>query len=289
MRMLRTLLVSGSAAVMAGALTFTAGPVAMTASAHVPSARFLSEARTALASYLRHNHPQALLVHPGQAHSAVTGTTRTGSYNWSGYADTSSSKGAFTRVSGIWTTPKVSCSREDQITSEWVGLDGFSTRTVEQDGTIGWCFEGTAVYFTWFEMYPAGTVEVGKSLKPGDKILASVSRSGSTYTLTVKDYTHGANSFTRKRTCATSTCLDKSAEWIAERPAFATTGIVPLVHFNRWTLTRGKETRNGKSGTIGSVSNYAIKMVDSTNHYALSTVSNLSSGNSFSATWHNSY
>lgn len=295
MRLLRSLAVSGSAAMMAGALTFAAGPMASTAAGHhagaAPSARFLSEARTALVGFLRHNHPTALLVHPGGVHAGVKGTSKVGSFNWSGYADTSTKAGAFTKVSGSWSTPKiVSCSKEDQITSEWVGLDGFTTGTVEQDGTLDWCFEGKAIYFTWYEMFPAGTVEVGKSLKPGDKISASVTRKGTSYTLALTDSTNKKNSFSIKKTCAAATCMTESAEWIAERPEFSTTGIVPLVNFKSWKVTNGKQTENGKSGTIGSAaSNDAITMIDSTQTYNLATVSKLSGKDSFTATWKDSY
>ena len=50
----------------------------------------------------------------------------------------------------------MTCNAEDQITSNWVGLDGFgnSPATVEQLGTISWCFQGTPTYFTWYEMFP---------------------------------------------------------------------------------------------------------------------------------------
>src|SRR5579859_532 len=176
MRLLRYLIVSGSAAAMAGAVTLSGATGAATiaaparASHAAPSARFLAEARTALVKYLRHNHPQAMLV-PGHAH-AIKGVTATGSFNWSGYADASSTKQEFTKVSGSWTAPSVTCSAEDQITSDWVGLDGFNSSTVEQLGTIGWCYKHKATYFTWYEMFPAGTIEVGLTLKPGDKISA---------------------------------------------------------------------------------------------------------------------
>ena len=74
MRLPRYLIVSGSAAAMAGAVTFS-GVAATTVAAparasHAPSARFLAEARTALAHYLRHNHPQAMLVHARHAHNS---------------------------------------------------------------------------------------------------------------------------------------------------------------------------------------------------------------------------
>jgi hypothetical protein len=294
MRLMRNLLVSGSAAVMVGALTFTAGPMVSTAAAHkaghtaAPSAKFIREARTALVRYLRHNHPTIMLAHHGSTSSRVK-TTKTSSFNWSGYANTSSSNGAVTKVSGSWVTPKiVKCTKEDQLTSEWVGIDGFNSNTVEQDGTLDWCFQGKQIYFTWYEMFPAGTVEVGKTLKPGDKITASVTRKGTSYTLAVTDSTHKANSFSVKKTCAAATCVDTSAEWIAERPSFAT-GIAPLVDFKSWHLTNGKATLKGKSGKINAFPNQAITMIDSTQTYNLATVTALSGGNSFTATWKNSY
>lgn len=295
MRLLRCLLASGSAAVMAGTLTFTAGPV-MTTAAHgtghagsAPSARFLRQARSALVRYLHRSHPQIMFVHPGGAHAELRGTTNSASFNWSGYADTSTKNGAFTRVSGTWKTPGVSCSREDRLTSEWVGLDGYNSSTVEQVGTLDWCYQHTATYFTWYEMFPAGMVEVGTSLKPGDKITASVTRSNTTYTLQLTDSTHTRNSFTKIKTCATTTCVDNSAEWVAERPAFSI-GIAPLANYGTWTLSSGKVTVNGKHATIGTVPNFKIRMLDATQAYALSSTSTLTgSRDGFTTTWHNSY
>jgi hypothetical protein len=291
MRLLRYLIVSGSAAAMAGAVTLsgvTAATVAAPARAgHVPSARFLAEARTALVHYLRHDHPQAMLVHT-RAH-AVRNVTATGSFNWSGYADTATKAQTFTKVSGAWTTPSVTCSAEDQVTSNWVGLDGFSSSTVEQLGTISWCFQGKPVYFTWYEMFPAGTTEVGTALKPGDKISASVTRTGTSYALKLTDSTTSGNNISVTKTCALTTCKDTSAEWISERPSFST-GIAPQAHYNAFKITNGSETANGKVGTIGTGPGVtAITMDDSTGTYNLNTVSTLTGGNSFSTTWKNSY
>src|SRR5215467_15267585 len=291
MRLLRYLIVSGSAAAMAGAVIFsgvTASTVAVPARAsHAPSARFLAEARTALAHYLRDHHPRAMLV-PGRAHS-IKGVTAIKTFNWSGYADMSSTHQAFTKVSGNWTTPSVTCNAEDQITSNWVGLDGFNSNTVEQLGTLSWCFQGTATYFTWFEMFPAGVTQVGTSLAPGDKIAASVTRSGTGYTLKLTDSTHPANSFTRTATCALATCLDTSAEWISERSSLAI-GTMPQAHYNAFKLTSGSQANGGHTGPIGAGPGVkAITMVDGTNTYNLNTVSALTGGNSFSTTWKNSY
>jgi hypothetical protein len=292
MRLLRYLIVSGSAAAMAGAVTLT-GATATTVAAparasHAPSARFIQEARTALVSYLHHNHPQAMLVHTSRLH-AIKGVTAVGSFNWSGFADTATTAQTFTKVSGTWTTPSVTCSAEDQITSEWVGLDGFSSNTVEQLGTISWCYRSTPVYFTWYEMFPKGTVEVGTALKPGDKIAASVTRSSTSYALKLTDSTTSGNNISVTKSCALTTCLDTSAEWISERPSFSI-GIVPQAHYNAFKITNGAETANGKSGTIGSGPGVnSITMVDATDAYTLNAVSALSGGNSFSTTWKNSY
>jgi hypothetical protein len=293
MRLLRYVIVSGSAAAMAGAVTLTgatATTVAAPARVHhaAPSARFLAEARTALVKYLRHNHPQAMLVHTRHAH-AVKNVTATGSFNWSGYADTATKAQTFTKVSGAWTAPSVTCNAEDQITSNWVGLDGFNSNTVEQLGTVGWCFQGTPTYFTWYEMFPAGLTEVGASLKPGDKISASVTRTGTSYALKLTDSTTSGNSISVTKTCALATCTDTSAEWISERPSFSI-GIAPQAKYNAFKLTSGSVTANGKTTSIGAGPGVnAITMIDATNTYNLNTVSALTGGNAFSTTWKNSY
>ena len=293
MRLLRYLIVSGSAAAMAGAVTLTgvtATTVAAPARVHhaAPSARFLSEARTALVKYLRHSHPQAMLVHTRPAH-AVKNVTASSSFNWSGYADTATKHQTFTKVSGAWTTPSVTCNAEDQITSDWVGLDGFNSNTVEQLGTISWCFQGAPTYFTWYEMFPKGTVEVGTALKPGDKISASVTRTGTSYALKLTDATTAGNNISVTKTCALATCVDTSAEWIYERPSFSI-GIVPQAHYNAFKITAGSVTANGHTTTIGAGPGVnSVTMIDATQAYNLNTVSALTGGNAFSTTWKNSY
>jgi hypothetical protein len=294
---LKAWIAAGSAVAAAGALiassggaaTVVAGGTASHAAYHRPTAQFVSQARTALVKYLRHNHPTLMLAHHTTRSHGSNAVTQGQSFNWSGYADTSTTAQAFTKVSGAWTTPAVTCSAEDQISSHWVGLDGATTGTVEQDGTISWCFEGTPTYFTWYEMYPAGTIEVGTTLAPGDKITASVTRVNTKYTLKLTDATHTANSFTKTATCALATCLDESAEWIAERSSFSI-GIAPLANYGTWKLTNGAETAGGTAGTIGSFATVdELTMIDATESYNLSTPSALTGGKSFTATWDNSY
>jgi hypothetical protein len=283
------MLVTGTAALAAGALTMTVATTATTAASgrsahtatyHAPTAHFLAEARLSLLHFLRHNHPTMMLAPHTRLGTSVKNVTKVQSFNWSGFAKTSTTAQAFTSVSAKWTQPKVKCGIEDQMSATWVGLDGATNGTVEQDGTTGWCFRGHATYFTWFEMFPAGSVTVGKSLKPGDKITASVVRSGTSYKLAVKDATHSGASFSRTKTCALATCTDESIEWIQERPAFSSTGIIPLANYSSWkaTAVAGK----------GSGSTDSITMIDSTDSYNLSTPSTLSGG-AFTTKWHNSY
>jgi hypothetical protein len=297
MRILRALLVAVSATALGGALVIsaTASPTSVPAAhpatvhAHL-TARFLSEARAALVKDLR-TPDTAIFPHGTPATSGARASTQASDVNWAGYADVSTTDGTFTNVSGSWTVPKLTCTKEDRITSDWVGLDGFSSATVEQDGTSSQCFEGTPVYYSWYEMYPAGTIEVGASVAPGDKISAAVTRSGSSYTLKLTDSTHTANSFSKTASCSTSTCLDTSAEWIAERPAFATTGIVPEAQFSSVKFSSASVTAAGKTSTISGFSgtNYAITCLDSTDTYDIVSTSGLSGGNAFTSAWKNSY
>jgi Peptidase A4 family len=299
MRIPRSLLAAGSAVVLAGGLAVTASATASLAATHRPaahhaahhlSAHYLAQARAALVKYLG-SHPLPELAHPAQAHVKPGSGPAVASFNWSGYADAATNSiPAFSSVSAKWKTPTLSCTAQDSLTSEWVGLDGFNSSTVEQDGTLGWCFLGFATYYTWWEMFPAGTVTVGTTLMPGDVISASVSRSGTTYTLSVQDSTNPANSFTRFASCSVQ-CLDASAEWIAERPAFSTTGIAPLARYGTWKVTNAQETYHGATGGISAAPSYfPISMEDSTESYFLSTPGPLyAGGTAFTTTWHNSY
>jgi hypothetical protein len=205
------------------------------------------------------------------------GLTQVQSTNWSGYADTSTT---FSTVTGNWTEPSVSCtSRQQQLAAFWVGIDGFTSGSVEQDGTLAECYHRSAFYFSWWEMYPTNAIQVvGSSVAPGDSISASVVRSGSSYTLKVTDSTHSANSFTTTQSC--SSCANSSAEWIAEAPSNSS-GVLPLANFHSWTLSGA--TVN--SGVISSFTDDEITMIDSSGQVKAQPGSLNGSGNGFSVTW----
>jgi hypothetical protein len=299
MRVSRALLAGVSAVALGGGLAISmavASPRsvpaghAVTGQAHLTSA-FLSEARAALIKDLR--RPDTAQYVSGLPRAGTRADSAdVGSYNWAGYADVSTVAQHFTKVSGNWKVPAITCTAEDRVTSEWVGLDGATTSTVEQDGTSAQCFEGVAIYYSWYELFPANTVEVGTTVAAGDAISASVTRSGDSYTLKLTDSTHTANSFSHTATCALATCLDESAEWIAERPAYSTTGIVPEAQFKTVSFTAASVTAAGKTTSISGYSgtNDDITCVDSTDSYDIVATSALgSAGNSFTNTWKNSY
>ena len=135
--------------------------------------------------------------------------------NWSGYIATPKTAGqTFNYVSARWTVPAVNCSvTPNTFSYHWVGLDGWTDGTVEQDGTASDCSGTSPTYFAWYEMYPAG-LSVKFAVNPGDEIIAYVQYSGGIYTLYLTDATTG-NYFDQTATCA-STCNNSSAEVITE-------------------------------------------------------------------------
>ena len=227
---------------------------------------------------------------PGTVNAPVAGQTATASYNWGGYATYGTTPQAYSYVAGSWVVPKLSCDAEQRLSSEWVGLDGYSNSTVEQEGTGLLCFENQPYYYDWWEMYPAGSVEVSSAVRPGDHISASVTRTGDSYVLALTDSTTPAASFTTTQTCPLATCTDESAEWISERPAYSI-GITPLAKSSKTPFSSASDTVGGVTETIaGSPNDSSITMVDATDTYPLQSVSGLNKGgNAFSMRWLDSY
>lgn len=215
------------------------------------------------------------------------------STNWSGYAVTGSS---FTSAKGSWIVPTAKCSgvKGDQYAAFWVGIDGFSSATVEQTGTDSDCVGTTPSYYAWYEFYPAASHLISTlTIHPGDHMTASVTYSGGVFTAKITDHTTG-KSFTK--TATVSSAKRTSAEWIAEAPCCTGSGgILPLSDFG--TILFGEDstgitgTNYAKdSSTSGPIGNFAsineINKVGSSTSPQTSTCGSLSSdGTSFSCTW----
>jgi Peptidase A4 family len=187
------------------------------------------------------------------------------STNWAGYAVYGS---VYTSVSTIFTQPAVKCSSGDQYSSFWVGLDGYSSDSVEQTGTEADCDGRTAEYSVWYELYPAYPVTYSNTVKPGDVITETISFSApSTYTMTVKDSTEN---WTKTTTKSASGDARSSAEVIVEAPYDGS--VLPLADFG--TVSFSQPTVDGSS--LCALNPTQIDMSDATVSPCI---------NGFSVTW----
>ncbi len=223
--------------------------------------------------------PGGLMVRPARDEpGAVNGPENaTESANWSGYAATGSD-GAFTSVSASWTEPTVTCtSSGNKYAGFWVGLDGYSSDSVEQTGTDADCNGTKPSYRGWYEMFPAAPVYFSRIVKPGNHMSASVTFSGTdTYKLVLKNLTRGWTKTIIKKEAG----LDRSsAEVITEAPSSGS-GVLPLADFGTVKYTEAKA--NGTS--LASHKPVKIIMVDSSGDQ-LDTTSKIGSAGAFRDRW----
>jgi Peptidase A4 family len=199
------------------------------------------------------------------------------STNWSGYAGTT---GTYTSVSASWTQPAGICSRGDQYSAFWVGLDGYSSTSVEQTGSEVDCVGRTAQYYAWYEMYPSASVTYSNTVRAGDHFSASVTYEGNNeFSLYITDTTQGWSHTTVKSLAGAAR---SSAEVIVEAPCCTFSGgILPLTDFGTMSFT-SSDANGSAIGNAGGLTE--IVMVDSAGRDK-DSISSLSGGSSFSATW----
>jgi hypothetical protein len=186
--------------------------------------------------------------------------------NWSGYAAqtnlTLPASNAVTAVSGSWTVPAVSGS--GAYSSVWVGIDGYTSSTVEQIGTEqDVSNHGKASYYAWWEMYPNYSYRItGFPISPGDSISASVTYAGGPFTLQLADNTTRQSFTTSQSLPSGYTAQLSSADWIVEAPS-SIFGVLPLANFGQANLSVASATINGVTGPIDGSSwqNTSIDMV----------------------------
>jgi len=210
------------------------------------------------------------------------------STNWSGYAVTGAS-GSVSDAKGSWTVPAIqgTCPGTNQYSSFWVGIDGFSSGTVEQTGTDSDCQNGAPTYYAWYEFYPHPSFLInGLTVRPGDHMTAEASFNGRSFTVTITDTSTGVSFSTSARV---RSAQRSSAEWIAEAPS-SSGGILPLADFGTVSYSSCTATVNGTPGTIGSFGSsvQVITMVSNSGAVKAQPSSLSSSGDSFSVTWKSS-
>ena len=204
---------------------------------------------------------------------------RTISYsnNWSGYAVTGST---FTTATATWVQPKATCTSSDGDTdmSPWVGLDGYSSSTVEQTGTSADCDGSTVDYYAWYEMYPANYVTINDTVDAGDSFTGTVTHtSGTSYKLTLTDNTQDWTYSTTKKLSAD----DSSAEAVLEMAADNLTKFTsdPFTSF----------TVDGEPVGSYTSSPYTIEQmeIDTSSGTVCDSTSALTSEENFTVTWLN--
>jgi Peptidase A4 family len=161
------------------------------------------------------NIPAALPASVAAGANAIGGIKKVGSQNWAGYAVT---RGKFKKIRASFYVPFMNCSNDpNTFSSHWVGLDGFNSNTVEQDGIEADCNGTSESVFAWREVFPRPEQPFNMRIRPGDSITATTTFTGGRYKMEVKDNTTGHHRTVRQR-CAGSSCHRSSAEVISEAP-----------------------------------------------------------------------
>jgi hypothetical protein len=208
------------------------------------------------------------------------------------------SAGSVSDVKGSWKVPAIvgSCPTASQYSSFWVGIDGFSSNTVEQIGTDSDCQRGSAVYYAWYEFYPSPSYTISAfAVKANDVISAEVKYSSGSFTVSIRDVTSGKSYST---SATVRSAQRSSAEWIAEAPS-SSRGVLSLADFG--TILFGYDntavtatcyaTVAGATKAIGSFGSATqmITMVTSSGKVVKAVPLSLSSdGTSFSVAWKSS-
>ena len=133
------------------------------------------------------------------------------STNWAGYAVTG---GSYTSVASNWVEPSVTCTANG-IVGFWIGLDGWGSTSVEQDGTGVDCSSGSPQQFAWWETYPENSIQVYDApVVAGDRMSSEVAAEGNgQYVMALTDWT--AN-WSERNVVSAPTAQNASAEIVAE-------------------------------------------------------------------------
>ena len=220
-------------------------------------------------------------IHPLDSYSAAPSI----SSNWSGYATTSTNK-TVTQASGNWIVPTLKATPNSSYCAIWVGIDGYSSRTVEQIGTSHNWINGKVQHSAWFEMFPDGAYQiVGFPLTSGDTISAKVTYIGSnTFQLNIVNLTQKVSAVIPRRYTRSATALRNSAEWIVEAPFYKK--VLPLADFQSAFLTKCSAIIRGRKGSITAFGSASHEIIMQAGDQEKASPLHLSSnGSSFEVAW----
>jgi len=212
------------------------------------------------------------------------GLTSTG---WAGYLVTSDLENPSEQVIGVnasWTVPRVGVFSSDAFSSAWIGIGGYSDKTLIQTGTEHDSVNGREYYSAWYEMLPDKSIRINAmSISPGDVITASITLINSDthqWAIRIHDVTNNQGFY--QTFIYNSSCL--SAEWVVEKPHL-NEETTPLANFGTITFTDS----HAKIGdTVGKIAIFSYSKVILTTDLSkqLTSVSPLGAdGASFNVTY----
>lgn len=217
------------------------------------------------------------------------------SRNWSGYVSTS---GTFSAVAGSWNVPSATCPGATTYSSEWVGIDGYTSGTVEQDGTDSDCNGTNPTYYAWYETYGAqstdpplnngNSVSLSTGTYPvsaGDSMTATVSVVATTYTLAITDNSKG---WSFSIPVVWSVPTRSSAEWVVERPSVGGQ-LASLTNFGVTGFSGATASTGGSPESISALGGFGVEMTNNAVSTMLALPGSLTSGGqSFNDTFYGS-
>lgn len=219
------------------------------------------------------------------SHLTPFGTVAKTSTVVAGYAVTTG-RGAVSDVRAQWHVPQIAaaCSSGNSYSFFEVGIDGYSSPSLELLGTETSCSGGSAHYSAFWEVYPKTGGSIGLTLSPADHVSAEISYHAGSFTFHLKDLTTG-KSFSKSVLYAAA--YRNSAQWLVSA-AYSTTTIYPLTDFGWVVFTNTNATVSGHTHPVGGFSNVKLTMISQTGAKVMASVSGgLTSGGSvFRVNWH---
>lgn len=236
------------------------------------------------------SHETGTHDHGSAPHLSLGASTST---NWCGYA--AATDLSFPRprtvnaVAGTWTVPTLLGPNPNGYSAVWVGIDGFTSPTVEQIGTESDWINGAQVNYAWFDMFPRGSFQIiGFPVNNGDVITGIVTHiTGNSFQLILLNFTQNVFTIIPSVYTKLSGARRSSAEWIVEAPTDINGNVLPLANFGTLPFMNSIATIRGVTGPINDPSwqNDAITMVTPSNTTKAAPSALSPDGSSFTATW----
>jgi hypothetical protein len=154
---------------------------------------------------------------------APQNTSALASRNWAGYVVERNfsmpQNGSVSDIKATWTVPSThdTYGQPNAFSSVWIGIDGFSSVSIEQIGTDSDFLSGSPEYSAWYELFPEDPVYLDMEISPGDIISAEIKYLGNDrFMMSITDVTTGGTFNTVQTVKGAER---SSAEWVVEAPS----------------------------------------------------------------------